>query len=135
MPSSTKIFIAMENNKIKQLLEKYPFLAIVRYVDSEYVCVIQNQDSDVTTIYDFGELRSDVDRIDFLRYADQWWWESNRLIPINIFLRNDWQRFSYCVKTLVSKEVEIVTGHCVRLDALSTKRTKRKSIQLCKKMD
>jgi hypothetical protein len=104
-------------------------------VDNEYVCVIQNQDSDVTTIYDFGELRSDADRIEFLRYADQWWWESNRLIPINIFLRNDWKRFSYSVKTLASKEVEIVTGHCVRLDDLSTKRTKRKSIQLCKRMD
>lgn len=125
----------MDNNKIEQLLEKYPFLAIVRYSESEFVCVIQNQDSDVTTIYDFGELRTDSDRVDFLSYADQWWWESNRLIPINIFLRNDWKRFAYSVKTLVSKEVEIVAGHCVRLDELSTKRTKRKSIQLCKRMD
>ena len=125
----------MNNNKIKQLLDKYPFLAIVRYADSEFVCIIQNQDSDVTTIYDFGALRSDVDRIDFLQYADQWWWESNRLIPINIFLRNDWRRFTYCVKTLISKEVEIISGHCVRLDDLSTKRTKRKSIQLVKRMD
>jgi len=125
----------MDNNKIKQLLDKYPFLAIVRYSDSEFVCIIQNQDSDVTTIYDFGALRSDVDRIDFLQYADQWWWESNRLIPINIFLRNDWRRFTYCVKTLISKEVEIISGHCVRLDDLSTKRTKRKSIQLVKRMD
>lgn len=125
----------MDNNKIKQLLDKYPFLAIVRYSDNEFVCVIQNQDSDVTTIYDFGELRTDQDRLDFLSYADQWWWESNRLIPINIFLRNDWRRFSYSVKTLISKEVEIVTGHCVRLDELSTKRTKRKSIQLVKRMN
>ena len=125
----------MDNNKIEQLLDKYPFLAIVRYSDLEFVCVIQNQDSDVTTIYDFGELRTDSDRVDFLQYADQWWWESNRLIPINIFLRNDWRRFTYCVKTLISKEVEIISGHCVRLDDLSTKRTKRKSIQLVKRMD
>ena len=125
----------MDNNKIKQLLEKYPFLAIVRYSDSEFVCIIQNQDSDVTTIYDFGELRTDADRRDFLQYAEQWWWESNRLIPINIFLRDDWRRFSYSVKTLISKEVEIVSGHCVRLDDLSSKRTKRKSIQLVKRMN
>jgi hypothetical protein len=125
----------MDNNKIKQLLEKYPFLAIVRYSESEFVCIIQNQDSDVTTIYDFGELRSESDRVDFLRFADQWWWESNRLIPINIFLRNDWRRFAYSVKTLISKEVEIVVGHCVRLEDLSTKRTKRKSIQLVKRMN
>lgn len=125
----------MDNNKIKQLLEKYPFLAIVKYSESEFVCIVQNQDSDVTTIYDFGELKSESDRYDFLSYAEQWWWESNRMIPINIFLKNDWRRFSYSAKTLISKEVEIVAGHCVRLEDLSTKRTKRKSIQLCKKMD
>lgn len=125
----------MNNEKIEELLEKYPFLAIIKYSDSEFVCIIQNQDSDVTTIYDFGILKTDVDRMMFLQLADQWWWESNRLIPINIFLRNDWKQFSYCVKTLVSKEVEIVSGHCVRLDELSSKRTKRKSIQLVKKMD
>lgn len=124
----------MNNKKIEELLEKYPFLAIVRYSESEFVCVIQNQDSDITTIYDFGSLKTDGDRIDFLRYADQWWWESNRLIPINIFLRNDWKRFNYCVKTLISKEVEILAGHCVRLEDLSTKRTKRKSIQLVRRM-
>ncbi len=125
----------MNNNKLKQLLEKYPFLAIVRYSDHEFVCIIQNQDSDVTTIYDYGSLRSEHDRLDFLKLAEQWWWESNRMIPINIFLRNDWKQFSYSVKTLISKEVEIVVGHCVRLDELSTKRTKRKSIQLVKKID
>lgn len=125
----------MNNKKIEELLNKYPFLAIVKYSDSEFVCIIQNQDSDVTTIYDFGSLKTDLDRINFLNLAEQWWWESNRLIPINIFLRNDWKQFTYCVKTLVSKEVEIVSGHCVRLDELSTKRTKRKSIQLVKKMD
>jgi hypothetical protein len=125
----------MIDKKIEDLLEKYPFLAIVRYADSEFVCVIQNQDSDVTTIYDFGGLKTDADRVDFLNYADQWWWESNRLIPINIFLRNDWKRFAYSAKTLITKEVEIVIGHCVRLDELSTKRTKRKSIQLVKKVD
>lgn len=116
------------------MLEKYPFLAIVRYSDHEFVCVIQNQDSDVTTIYDYGSLKTDVDRRDFLMLADQWWWESNRLIPINIFLKSDWRRFAYSAKTLISKEVEIVTGHCVRLDDLAAKRTKRKSIQLVRRV-
>jgi hypothetical protein len=123
------------NKKIEPMLEKYPFLAIVRYSDNEFVCVIQNQDSDVTTIYDYGSLKTEVDRRDFLMLADQWWWESNRLIPINIFLKADWRRFAYCAKTLISKEVEIVMGHCVRLDDLSSKRTKRKSIQLVRRVD
>lgn len=116
------------------MLEKYPFLAIVRYSNIEYVCIVQNQDSDVTTIYDYNTLH-DSDKSEFLKLADQWWWESNRMIPINIFLKNDWKRFNYCAKTLISKEVEIVDGHCVRLNELSTKRTKRKNIQLVRKLD
>ena len=55
------------------MLEKYPFLAIVKYSNVEYVCVIQNQDSDVTTIYDYNAL-FESDKSEFLRLADQWWW-------------------------------------------------------------
>jgi len=123
------------SNKIENMLEKYPFLAVVRYSDNEFVCVIQNQDSDVTTIYDYGSLKTEEDRKMFLELADVWWWESNRTIPINIFLRHDWRRFNYCAKTLISKEVVILVGHCVRLEELSGKRTKRKSIQLVRRMD
>jgi hypothetical protein len=125
----------MDTNKIEQMLEKYPFLAIVKYAANEFVCIIQNLDGDVTTIYDYGSLRTEEERVDFLNFADQWWWESNRMIPINIFLKDDWKKFNYSVKTLISKEVEIVAGHCVRLEDLSTKRTKRKSIQLVKRVD
>ena len=122
------------NNEKKIMLKKYPFLAIVKYSNIEYVCVIQNQDNDVTTIYDYNTLH-EGDKSEFLRLADQWWWESNRMIPINIFLKNDWKPFAYCAKTLISKEVEIIDGHCVRLNELSTKRTKRKNIQLVRKPD
>lgn len=52
------------------MLEKHPFLAIVRYAGTEYVCIIQNQDSDVTTIYDYNSLL-DYDKREFLKLADQ----------------------------------------------------------------
>ena len=125
----------MDNNKIEQLLDKYPFLAIVRYSDLEFVCVIQNQDSDVTTIYDFGELRSDSDRVDFLSYADQWWWESNRSIPINIFLKEDWDPFRPYLRTFVNKDLEILHGPVCSLNEIARKKSKRKSITLVRRLD
>lgn len=124
----------MDNN-LEKMLEKYPFLAVVRYAGSEYVCVIQNQDGDVTTVYDYAALKTVEHRQLFLELAETWWWESNRMIPINIFIKDDWKILNYCSKTFISKEVEIVSGHCVKLDELSQKRTKRKSIQLIKRMD
>lgn len=122
------------NKKLQELINEYPFLAIIRYGDNEFVCIIQNRDNDVTTIYDYGSLKTQPDRQAFLELGETWWWESNRLIPINIFLKHEWSRFSYTARTLVSKEVEIIIGHEVRLDELSTKRTKRRMIQLVKKI-
>lgn len=118
---------------LTQLLEKYPFFAIIKYSDIEYVCVVQNQDPDVTTIYDYNGLKSDDDKKMFLELAGQWWWESNRMIPINVFLKEDWIQFRYCAKTLVTKECEIIAGHAVRLHEIAGRRTKRKMIQLVRK--
>lgn len=118
-----------------EFLEKYPFFALIRYADQEYVCIIQNQDSDVTTIYDYNTLKTEEHRVAFIELAEQWWWESNRLIPINIFLKEDWHQFRYVSKTLLTKEVHIIAGHSVRLNDLAAKRTKRKMIQLVRKIN
>lgn len=121
------------DNHLNDFLERYPFFALIRYADHEYVCIIQNQDSDVTTIYDYKTLKTDDDRVRFVELAEQWWWESNRLIPINIFLKEDWSKFRYASKTLLTKEVQIIAGHAVRLNDLASKRTKRKMIQLIRR--
>lgn len=121
------------DNRLQDFLEKYPFFAIVRYSDQEYICIVQNQDSDVTTIYDYGALKTDEHRATFVMLADQWWWESNRMIPINIFLKHEWTQFRYAAKTLLTKEVKIVAGHAVKLTDLASKRTKRKMVQLVRR--
>ena len=118
---------------LKQLLEKYPFFAIIKYPDIEYVCIVQNQDPDVTTIYDYNSLKTDIHKKIFLELASQWWWESNRMIPINVFLKDDWLQFKYVAKTLITKECELVAGHAVRLHEIAGRRTKRKMIQLIRK--
>lgn len=118
---------------LEEFLEKYPFFALIKYGDQEYVCIIQNQDNDVTTIYDYRSLKTDDHKQEFIVLAEQWWWESNRLIPINIFLKDDWTKFRYVVKTLLTKEVTVMAGHTVKLMDLASKRTKRKMVQLVRK--
>jgi len=122
------------NEIYHKLLEKHPFLSIVRYAQSnEYVCVIQNQDNDITTIYDYGLLRSEQQQLRFLELAEIWYWESSRKIPINIFLRDDWTPFKFCARSLITKEVKVLAGNCVRLEDLSDRRTKRRTITLIKR--
>jgi hypothetical protein len=118
----------------KKLLGQYPFISYVTYGGNDYIGIIQNFDEVITTLYDFGALKTeDVKRV-FLELGETWWWESNRLIPINVFLKNDWAVFKSCLRTMNSKDVEIKMGPYVSLKEMSTKRSKRKSITLIRKI-
>jgi hypothetical protein len=85
----------MGNNIFEKLAEKYPFITLCVYASNEYIGVVQNRDDAVTTIYDFGAVLTQQDKLEFLDLANTWWWESNRSIPINIFLRGDWDQFRF----------------------------------------
>lgn len=118
---------------LKDIEKDFPFISVVTYGGNEYVGIIANQDQYVTSMYVFTSLRSDQDKRNFLELGDTWWWESNRMIPINIFLRSDIGRYQYAMMTMNSKDVKVTIGPCVNLNALSVKRIKRKSVQLVRK--
>ena len=118
---------------LKDIEKNFPFISVVTYGGQEYVGIIANQDQYVTSMYVFTTLRSDKDKRNFLELGDVWWWESNRMIPINIFLRTDIAKFQYAMMTMNSKDVKVTIGPCVNLNALSVKRVKRKSVQLVHK--
>lgn len=117
-----------------KLLEKYPFLSHVAYGGNDYLGVIQNVDDIFTTIYDVGVLKTTEQKVRFMELADIWWWESNRQIPINVFLKSEWSIFTATLRTLNSKDVEIKFGPYISLKEISVKRSKRRSITLIKKL-
>ena len=84
----------MGDDFLKQLSEKYPFISVVSYGKEEFVGIIQNQDTHVTTLYNYGKIVDPVLKKKFLELAEVWWWESNRQIPINIFLKDEWSPFA-----------------------------------------
>jgi hypothetical protein len=120
---------------VKKLLNQYPFLSYLTYGGNEYIGIIQNSDEIITTIYDFALLKTTEQKSEFLTRADIWWWESNRLIPINVFLKDDWIAFKPTLKTFNSKDVVILHGPHVSLKEISAKRSKRRSITLVRKVN
>lgn len=125
----------MGNNLFEKLTEKYPFITLCIYANVEYIGIVQNRDDAVTTIYDFGSVQNQQDKLDFLELASQWWWESNRSIPINIFLRRDWEKFRSTLRTFSNKDLEILHGPICSLQDIARKKSKRKSITLVRRMD
>ena len=118
---------------LKDIENNFPYISVVTYGGNEYVGIIANQDQYITSMYVYTMLKTAREKEAFLELGDAWWWESNRMIPINIFLRNEIQPFSYAVMTMNSKDVRVSIGPCVNLNNLAIKRVKRKSVQLVKK--
>jgi hypothetical protein len=125
----------MTTDIFAQLAEKYPFITLCRYATQEYVGIIQNQDEAITTIYDFGAIQDMAAKRVFLDLANIWWWESNRTIPINIFLKGDWDQFRPYVRTFTNRDLIILHGPVCSLAEMSRRRSKRKSITLVRKLD
>jgi hypothetical protein len=127
-------YLARNVEEIKQLLDQYPYLTLLTYGGVEYVGIVQNADEQITTIYDFAALKTTEQKVKFLELGDVWWWESNRIIPINVFLKQDWTEFKSVVKTMNSKDVVIQIGPQVSLKEMSQRRSKRRSITLVRRV-
>ena len=125
----------MNNDFFEKLAEKYPFITLCVYATTEYVGIIQNQDEAITTIYDFGSISDLNNKKQFLELANIWWWESNRSIPINIFLKQDWNPFKMTLRTFINKDLEILHGPVCSLSDMARKKSKRKSITLVRRME
>ena len=125
----------MPNDLFAKLSEQYPFITLCVYANNEYVGIIQNQDDAITTIYDFGQIQDLESKRKFLELANVWWWESNRSIPINIFLKQDWEVFRPYLRTFVNKDLEILHGPACCLMDIARKKSKRKSITLVRRLD
>jgi hypothetical protein len=117
----------------KNLQHNFPFITVITYVDQEFVGIIINQDAQITSFYDYSSLRTEEEKKHLLELGETWWWESNRQIPINIFLNKELVDFKYIVKNFSTKDVKILLGPCTSLNNMIVKRIKRKSITLVRK--
>jgi hypothetical protein len=124
----------MTEQELQDILNKCPWMTLLTYGGNDFLGVVQNVDETITTIYDFGALKSTEQKVTFLALSEDWWYTSNRLIPINIFLKQEWAVFRPTLKTLNSKDVEIKFGPHISLTELAMKKSKRRSITLVRKM-
>lgn len=124
----------MNEDLLKKISESYPFISIFTYSNQDYIGIVQNRDDTVTTIYDYGSIIAPELRAKFLELGEIWWWESNRSIPINIFLKEEWTIFKPFLKTFNNKSLELIHGPIVSISDFSKKRSKRRSVTLVRRM-
>lgn len=118
----------------KEIEEKYPFLSVITYGGNEYVGIINNQDNNITTMFMYDKLVTQEERTQLIELGEIWWWESNRMLPISIFLRAEMEEFKHIMMTMNTKDVVVKLGPCVNINNLAVKRVKRRSVQLVRKV-
>lgn len=111
------------------------FLTGISYAGNEYVGIVVNQDNQILTFYDVEAIPTTEKKKEFLALGEIWWWESNRQLPIDVFLHHEMKDFVHCLKTFSMKDVEILFGPVTSLQNLIKKRIKRRSIQLVRRVD
>jgi len=120
-------------NLADKIQDQFPFITVVKYGNQEYVGIVINQDNNITSLYDYNLLKIEEQKRQFLELGEIWWWESNRMLPINIFLRKEMESFRYAIKNFTTKDVNIIIGPVVNLNNIMLKRVKRRSIQMVRK--
>lgn len=115
------------------LQQNFPFISVINYVEQEFVGIVINQDAQITSMYDYASLKTEEEKQRFLELGEAWWWESNRQIPINIFLLKEIYPFKYAIRNFSTKDVRVLIGPCTSLNDIITKRIKRRSIVLVRK--
>lgn len=119
---------------VEEIKENYPFLSLVQVGKIEQVGIIQNADPKVLSIYCVDSVPKSLIE-DFLQFGQTWWWESNRKLPINIFIGKDFGKFKNALKTFSAKDCSISFGPVTRLtDLTKDKRIRRKTIQLVRRV-
>jgi len=111
----------------------FEFLTGITYSGREYVGIVVNQDGQILTFYDVDQIPTPELKREFIELGEIWWWESNRQLPIDVFLHYEMRPFIPYLKTFVMKDVEILFGPVTSLQNLLKKRIKRRTIQLIKK--
>ena len=117
-------------NNYLSLNQKYPFFTIGRYITDEFVGIIQNSSKNLVSMYAYNLLLDDASREKFILLGEEWWWSSNRTVPVDIFLRPDFDIFKPCLRHFSAKEFTVIHGPVISLSNLVKRRIKRKTVEL-----
>lgn len=110
--------------------EQFPFITGLTYAKSEYYGIVVNYDNTILTMYDLSKMPNKDIRSLFITLGETWWWESNRILPIDVFLHHEMKPFQKYLTTMVMKDVDHMFGPMTTLQNMLKKRIKRRGIQL-----
>ena len=120
---------------IAEILEKFPFLSYGTLRDQPYLGIIQNSDNRFLSMYVLDLIQDENMRLLLLQFGETWWWDSNRQIPINMFIKDPrFRMFRGCLRQFARKEFDLLAGHEVSLADAMARRVRKRVVTLVRKL-
>ena len=123
------------DERIKNILEKFEFLSYGVMSDIPYLGIILNSDSQLLSMYCLDMIPTPELRAEFLELGHNWWWESNRQIPIHIFLKGRLLPFRPYIKHFARKDFDLQAGPSVSLQETIARRVRKRQVTLVRRPD
>lgn len=122
------------DDRIAAILAEFPFLSYGTMSGECYLGIVQNSDSQLISMYVLDTIPTGAMRNEFMRCGEDWWWQSNRQLPINIFLKQRMNPFRGCLKHFSRKDFVLEAGPAPSLQETIARRVRRRQVMLVKKM-
>lgn len=123
------------NEKIVAIMSSFPFLSYGEMQGISYLGIIQNSDNQLLSMYILDLIPDEKMRKEFIKLGEQWWWESNRQIPINIFLKQKFKPFRPFLRHFSRKDFNLIAGPSVSLHETIARRVRKRQVTLVRKQD
>ncbi len=121
--------------EILPLLEKFPFLSYGTLKDKHYLGIVQNSDSKLLSMYVMDLIPTDELRELFLHFGNSWWWDSNRKVPISMFIKDRrFREFRVCLRHFSRKDFVHLAGPIVSLADSLARRVRKRQITLVRRL-
>jgi len=122
------------DERISGILKKFPFLSYGTLQDVPYLGIVQNCDAQLLSMYVLDSIPDEKMRKEFLKYGDEWWWGSNRQVPINIFMKDRFRPYRQFLKHFSRKDFVLEAGPAVSLQETISRRVRKRQIALVRPM-
>jgi hypothetical protein len=99
----------------------------------DIVGIVKIKSKQYITIYDLSKITDPATKKLLLSFAHEWWWQSNRTIPVCLFFQEEMEKFEPYTQRFDTPSVNFVCGPVVSLSNLPQKRIKRRNVALKKK--
>lgn len=115
---------------LEVIRETYPFFSILILRDGAQIAgIIQNSSPNLIWIYQFEGVPKEL-RKQFIDYGRTWWNQSDRTIPIEVFIGPEFDVFRPQLKGHPRKNIDCIHGHLVDLGETFRRRIKRKIVNV-----